>query len=192
MPRHPKFDYESDDFYKEIERLAVQGLTDKEISHALEEKYGASLSPQVFSLMKNGHYKEWTKEDNRCRSEKILLALGKGRSQINALVRNTYLRAALGGKKITSALVPGVVRVECACGGNDSKCEVCGGRGYYFSKTQTNIRELPPDVRALSLWLYHRDEEFRKIEQMRGKTLDNGEDSPCDSIIDGWIEKHIR
>lgn len=188
MPRHPKFDYDSDDFYQEIERLAMQGLTDKEISHALEEKFGANLSPQVFSLMKNGHYQEWTKEDNQCRSEKILFALSKGRCKINALVRNTYLQAALGGKKITSAVVPGVVRVECACGGEDETCEVCGGRGYFCSKAQTDVRELPPDVRALSSWLYHRDEEFRKIERMTEAKGESGQDS----TINKWIKEQVR
>ncbi len=192
MPKRPKFNYDSEEFYDEIGRLAMQGLTDKELSFSLAEKFGNSLSPQVFSYMKNGHYSRWTEKENKCRSERILSALCKGRCKINAIVRSTYLQAALGGKKITSSVVPGVVMVECACGGEDETCEVCGGRGYFCSKTQTNIRELPPDVRALSSWLYHRDEEYRKIERMRGKTLVNREDSPQDSKIDEWVKGQVR
>lgn len=192
MSRHPKFDYDNGDFYEEIERLAMQGMTDKEISFSLAERFGAGLSPQVFSYMKNGRYSKWTKEENKIRSGKILFALCKGRCKVNALVRRTYLQIALGGKRVSSSKVPAIVRVECPCGGEDESCEICGGKGYFHAKAEQLVRELPPDMRALSSWLYHRDEEYRKIERMRGETLVNREDSPQDSNIDEWVKGQVR
>lgn len=52
MARPKKFDYDSDDFYDEILALAMQGLTDAEIADSLADKFGVSLSPDVFSTMK--------------------------------------------------------------------------------------------------------------------------------------------
>ncbi len=187
MPKRPKFNYDSEEFYDEIERLAMQGLTDKELSFSLAEKFGSSLSPQVFSYMKNGHYSRWTEKENKCRSERILSALCKGRCKINAIVRSTYLKAGLGGRKVTSVVSPKPVKIKCVCGG-DKTCDACGGRGYYYAIAQETARELPPDVRALSSWLYHRDEEYRKIERM----ADAKEEPGQDSTIDKWIKEQVR
>jgi hypothetical protein len=56
MARPKKLDYDSDDFYDEIIGIAMQGLTDAEIVDSLADKFGVSLSPDVFSTMKNGCY----------------------------------------------------------------------------------------------------------------------------------------
>ena len=53
--RPRKFDYDSDDFYDEILALSMQGLNDAEIADALGDKFGESLSPEVFYTMKNGN-----------------------------------------------------------------------------------------------------------------------------------------
>lgn len=68
MARPKKFDYDSDDFYDEILALAMQGLTDAEIADSLADKFGVSLSPDVFSTMKNGCYANWTEKENQRRS----------------------------------------------------------------------------------------------------------------------------
>ena len=52
----PKFDYNGDAFYDEIEQLAKQGQKDSEIAYALGLKFGVDLNPQVFNRMKNGKY----------------------------------------------------------------------------------------------------------------------------------------
>ena len=46
----PKFDYNGDAFYDEIEQLAKQGQKDSEIAYALGLKFGVDLNPQVFNL----------------------------------------------------------------------------------------------------------------------------------------------
>jgi len=46
----PKHDYDSIDFYKRIEGLAMNGYTDEEIANEL------NLAADVFGSMKNGNY----------------------------------------------------------------------------------------------------------------------------------------
>ncbi len=46
----PKYDYDSIDFYKRIEALAMNGYTDEEIANEL------NLAADVFGFMKNGNY----------------------------------------------------------------------------------------------------------------------------------------
>ena len=71
MARPKKFDYDSDDFYDEILALSMQGLTDAEIADALDDKFGVSLSPEVFYCMKNGNYEAWSDEENKRRSARL-------------------------------------------------------------------------------------------------------------------------
>lgn len=70
MPK-PKFDYDGNDFYDEILALAMQGLTDAEIADALADRFGVSLSPEVFCTMKNGNYDNWTEKQNQERSARL-------------------------------------------------------------------------------------------------------------------------
>ena len=152
MARPKKFDYDSDDFYDEILALSMQGLTDAEIADALDDKFGVSLSPEMFSCMKNGNYEAWSDEENERRSARLSKVLARGRRKINSIVRGAYLKAALGGKKIKN-------------------------------KTVTT-RKLKID--ALSTWLYHHDEEWRKVE----KKQEDDEDVSSNGSID--IEKWIN
>ena len=105
MARPKKFDYDSDDFYDEILALSMQGLTDAEIADALDDKFGVSLSPEVFNCMKNGNYDKWSDEENERRSARLAKVLARGRRKINSIVRGAYLKAALGGKKIKNKTV---------------------------------------------------------------------------------------
>ena len=105
MARPKKFDYDSDDFYDEILALAMQGLTDAEIADSLADKFGVSLSPDVFSTMKNGCYANWTEKENQRRSARFNKVLARGRRKITSIVRGAYLKGALGGKKIKSKTV---------------------------------------------------------------------------------------
>ena len=61
----PKHDYDSEDFYKRIEGLAMNGYTDEEIANEL------NLCREVFTCMKNGNYENWTDEENKRRGETI-------------------------------------------------------------------------------------------------------------------------
>lgn len=55
----PKHDYDSPDFYKLIEQLAMNGYTDEEIANEM------NLSREVFGCMKNGNYENWTNGGGR-------------------------------------------------------------------------------------------------------------------------------
>ena len=85
MARPKKFDYDSDDFYDEILALAMQGLTDAEIADSLADKFGQSLSPEVFSTMKNGCYANWTEKENQRRSARFNKVLARGRRKITSI-----------------------------------------------------------------------------------------------------------
>lgn len=181
MARPKKFDYDSDDFYDEILALAMQGLTDAEIADNLGDKFGVSLSPEVFCTMKNGNYAQWSKKENQTRSERLNKVLARGRRKINSIVRGAYLKAALGGKKVKSkTVVSRKVRID----------------GVYTDdeeiQTSETEQELPYNIQAMTTWLYHHDEEWRKVERKQ----DDDEDVPSDIDkgidIDSWIKKQVK
>lgn len=165
MARPKKFDYDSDDFYDEILALSMQGLTDAEIADALDDKFGVSLSPEVFNCMKNGNYDKWSDEENERRSARLAKVLARGRRKINSIVRGAYLKAALGGKKIKNKTV------------TTRKLKI---DGIYTEdeeiQTTEGETELPPNMQALSTWLYHHDEEWRKKEVSKVDITTNGKD----------------
>lgn len=158
----PKHDYDHPDFYKLIEQLAMNGYTDEEIANEL------NLTREVFGCMKNGNYSGWGERENSERGERISNVLAYGRTKIKALVRSTYLKAAIGGKKIRSA-TKRHIQSRCACMGENKTCSSCGGTGWVFLTDKAIIQEteseLPPNMQALSTWLYHHDEEWRKASE---------------------------
>lgn len=179
----PKFDYNGEAFYEEIERLAKQGLKDSEIAYMLAAKFGVDLNPQVFSRMKNGKYEGWNDEENSIRSVKISQSLERGRYAINALVRGMFLKSALGrhvvkGKVVTKRhmVVDGVQTEDLVV------------------ETRETEQELPPNVQAQSTWLYHFDKEWREIQKGKKDEEDNG--IPFDPkkgvSINKWIEREIE
>ena len=144
----PKHDYDSPDFYKLIEQLAMNGYTDDEIANELD------LTREVFGCMKNGNYDGWNEEDNKRRGERISNVLAHGRTKINALVRSAYLKAAFGGKKLKSK---NVTRRKMKIDGAYTKDEEI--------MTTDGETELPPNIQALTTWMYHHDPEWRKVER---------------------------
>lgn len=177
MARPKKFDYDSDDFYDEILALSMQGLTDAEIADALDDKFGVSLSPEVFNCMKNGNYDKWSDEENERRSARLAKVLARGRRKINSIVRGAYLKAALGGKKIKNKTV------------TTRKLKI---DGVYTEdeeiQTTEGETELPPNMQALSTWLYHHDEEWRKVERRQDEENDFQRENGID--IDKWMEEN--
>lgn len=173
----PKYDYNGDSFYEEILALAMQGLTDAEIADSLTN----SLSPEAFCRMKNGNYDGWTKRQNEKRSERICQVLARGRRKINAIVRGAYLKSAIGGKKIKSETK--VIRRVKFPDGSFSDAEDV--------QTSSTEQELPPNIQALSTWLFHHDEEWRKIA--KGESDDNiPTDLDKGVDIDAWIKEQIE
>ena len=182
MARPKKFDYDSDDFYDEILALAMQGLNDAEIADALGDKFGETLSPEVFNTMKNGNYAQWSDEENKRRSERLNKVLARGRRKTTSLVRGAYLKAALGGKKVKTRTV---VRRKLRVDGKYTDDEE-----IQTSETET---EMPYNVQALATWLYHHDPEWRKVQR---KQDTDASDIPTDVKkgvdIDAWIKKEVE
>lgn len=179
----PKFDYDGDEFYQEIERLAMQGQKDSEIAYALEKKFGVDLNPQVFNRMKNGKYENWSEEENSNRSVKITQFLERGREAINALVRGRFLKSALGGVKVKGVtttkrkmIVDGVVTED------------------VIVETRETEQETPPNVQALSTWLYHFDKQWREVQ--KGKKDEEEKGLPFDAkkgiSVNKWIERELE
>lgn len=180
---HPKFDYDSDQFYEEIYALAMQGLSDAEIADALSERFGQTLHPDVFGSMKNGTYANWTKEQKERRSERMNRVLARGRRKINSIVRGAYLKAALGGRKTRNKNTT-IRAIFNEKGEKIGEAEV--------QRIESEI-EMPPNVQALSTWLYHHDPEWRKVQ--RG--LDMAEDDVPTDVdngvdIEAWIRKETE
>ena len=135
----PKHDYDSEDFYKRIEGLAMNGYTDEEIANEL------NLCREVFTCMKNGNYENWTDEENKRRGDRITNVLAHGRTRIVKFVQD-----------------------KCECMGADKKCPYCGGTGWVTltdkAVVQETEMELPPNMQAISTLLYHHDPTWRKME----------------------------
>ncbi len=156
----PKHDYEADDFYIALAALARSGLYDNEIADELQ------LAPEVFNRMKNGKYDKWDEEKRERISARIRETLAVSRRKINSLVRSTYLKMALGAKKLVNT-TRRYVEARCECGGQDDHCPYCGGTGKVVTDKviiQETEAEMPPNMQALANWLHHHDPDWVKTE----------------------------
>jgi hypothetical protein len=173
-----KHNYSSDEFYDNIAAYAMQGFTDAEIADAL------NLNPDVFGKMKNGNYDKWSKEQNKRNSERIGRVLAHGRTKINAIVRSVYLKAALGGKKLKNKSV------------TTRHLRDSNGKLTDEEDVQTTVSEIEqaPNIQALATWMFHHDNDWRKIE--RNQDDDNRIPSPEDIDqgidIDSWIKDQVN
>lgn len=164
----PKFNYDSEDFYKEIYALAMQGLQDAEIAYNLGDNLGVALdenkipyyteargiTPESFARMKNGKYEGWTEEENHRRSIRICQELAHGRAKILGIVRGRYLKAALGGIKIKASSTR--KRYNIINGEKDEDNMVV--------EESESVSETAPNMQALANFLYHHDPQFRNIQ----------------------------
>ncbi|WP_276879422.1 hypothetical protein [Bacteroides heparinolyticus] len=185
----PKHNYDSSDFYKLIEQLAMNGYTDEEIANEL------NLSADVFGSMKNGNYQGWNDEENKRRGSEIYRVLAHGRTKIIALLRGAYIKGAFGGKKTKSKIVK-YVQDKCECMGADKKCPYCGGTGWVTLTDKAVIQEseteLPPNMQAISTLLYHHDPEWRKVERkLDEEAIDIPTDIKHGVDIGKWIEREV-
>lgn len=188
----PKFNYDSEEFYKEIYALAMQGLQDAEIAYNLGDNLGVAtdendipyttpikgLTPEVFTKMKNGNYEGWDEEQNARRSARISQELAHGRARILGIVRGRYLKAALGGIKIKSH-------------SQRKRYNIVNGRkdedNMVMEETEA-VSETAPNMQALANFLYHHDPQFRNIQ----KGLEEGEVNikvKNGVNISAWLEK---
>jgi len=178
----PKHDYDSNDFYLALEALATRGYYDGEIADEM------GLNIDVFGQMKNSRYPGWSEEQRETRGAKIRETLARARRKTNAIVRATYLRAALGTKKLTSKTTR-YVEDRCECGGQDPMCPYCGGLGKIITPKaviQETESECAPNMQALATWLHHHDPEWVKEES--GATDAPPPEQQTGLNIEAWIE----
>ena len=172
----PKHDYDSQEFFTDIATYAAKGFADEEIADMLD------LDPDVFSKMKNGKYKGWTEEENKRRGNSICRVLARARRKTNAVVRGTYLKLALGGRKLKNKST--TKRQVRDMDGNST--------GEEDIQTTESEIELAPNLQALSTWLYHHDEEWRKIERKQDEDADIPQDIEHGINIDKWIREETK
>lgn len=168
LPINSKHDYDDPVFYDTIEEQSRKGFTDRNIAHSM------NLTPEVFSRMKSGKYENWEKEDNARRGELITQALARGRDAVNLIIRDKYLKTALGGQK-TKTVMKRYVERRCVCQGSDDDCPMCGGEGSIILTDKAVMHEtdieLAPNMQALATWLFNHDPEWRE-SVIAGKKLD--------------------
>lgn len=175
--RKPRHDFTNPEFLKAVEAMALKGFNDKEIA--------ASFG-----------YCQQTWCDKKNEYEELREVLSRARESLNSVVRATYLKMALGKVK-TKNVVTQYAKTRCQCEGADPNCEWCGGTGVIVSKNSAIVSEteieLPPNMQALAMWMYHHDPEWRKIQ--RKEDVDE-DDIPTDIKkgvnIDAWIKKVIE
>ena len=181
MARPTKFDYDSDVFYDEIFALAFQGLLDAEIADGLMDKFGQTLTPEVFSKMKHGCYEGWNKEQNERRGARLSQTLERARRKINSIVRGRYLKAALGGIEIKGqAKTSRRMKVNGVFSDDED-----------IQTTETTTHTAP-NMQALATWLYNYDPDWKRRMQEKkledsGRPTDIGHGVP----IDKWIKEQV-
>ena len=131
-----------------------------------EIAYALDLSPQRF-CEKKSLYPE------------LCEVLARGRATITAAVRAKFLAMAVGGIKTKSV----------------TKRKLKDQDGNYTGdeEIQSVESELAPSLQAMTTWLYHHDEEWRKIER---KQDEDASDIPTDIKkgvnIDSWIKEQVK
>ena len=128
-----------------------------------EIAYALNLYPTYFCELKGQH-------------SEISESLSRGRAQINAAVRAKYLAVALGGIKTKNTVT--------------RKLRMADGTLTDDEEIQTTESELAPSLQAMSTWLYHHDEEWRRIE--RNEDLDEEVQSDGSIPISKWIDNNTE
>ncbi len=115
-----------------------------------------SLTPEVFSKMKNGTYEGWNEQENKLRSMLISQALSRARIKLNLLYKGVYDKLAMGRWKTKTTTT------------TERKAINKDGERVIEETTVTTEQELPPNMQAISTWRFNHDPEFRKtLQQMK-------------------------
>ena len=130
-----------------------------------EIAYAIGILPQTFCEKKS----EYTE---------ISEVLARGRATINATVRAKFLAIALGGIKTKSTVVRKL---------RDSEGNLTGE-----DELQVSESELAPNLQAMSVWLYHHDEDWRKVERKQDEDADIPTDIEHGINIDSWIKDKLK
>lgn len=130
-----------------------------------EIAFALGLNPTYFYEMK-AKYSEITD------------VLARGRATITAAVRAKFLAVALGGIKTKSTVV--------------RKLKDQDGNLTGEEELQVSESELAPNLQAMSVWLYHHDEEWRKVERRQDEDADIPKDIDHGISIDSWIKDKMK
>lgn len=126
-----------------------------------EIAFALGLNPTYFYEMKSKY-------------SEITDVLARGRATITAAVRAKFLAIALGGIKTKSTVV--------------RKLKDQDGNLTGEEELQVSESELAPNLQAMSVWLYHHDEEWRKVERRQDEENDLHRENGID--IDKWMEEN--
>ena len=126
-----------------------------------EIAFALGLAPQTFCEKKNEH-------------SELCEVLARGRATITAAVRAKFLAVALGGIKTKSTVV--------------RKLKDLDGNLTGEEELQVSESELAPNLQAMSVWLYHHDEEWRRVERRQDE--DNTLERENGIDIDKWMEEN--
>ena len=93
-------------------------------------------------------------------------------------MRAKFLAMALGGIKTKSTVV--------------RKLKDQNGNLTGEEELQVSESELAPNLQAMSVWLYHHDEEWRKVERRQDEDADIPQDIDHGVSIDSWIKDKLK
>lgn len=130
-----------------------------------EIAFALGLAPQTFCEKKNEH-------------SELCEVLARGRATITAAVRAKFLAVALGGIKTKSTVV--------------RKLKDQDGNLTGEEELQVSESELAPNLQAMSVWLYHHDDEWRKVERRQDEDADIPKDIDHGISIDSWIKDKLK
>ncbi|RHJ76903.1 hypothetical protein [Parabacteroides sp. AM08-6] len=130
-----------------------------------EIAHAIGLSPQKFSEKKSAY-------------SELSDVLSRARCAINSLVRAKFLAMALGGVKTKSTTIRKI---------KDKDGNLTGEE-----EVQTVEGELAPNLSAQMTWLYHYDEEWRKVERKQDEDADIPTDINHGISIDSWIKDKLK
>ena len=157
----PKYDYDGDYFYRRIQESADRQMQE---NHIIWDKVIASdlgLEKTVFSDMKRGEYKGWSKEENERRSVRISQLLSCARASVEPEVWRMVLEMGLG-------------KVQA----QDITFDKIGDK--IQDEQRITVHKLPPNLSALQMWLRHHSQMYRSIES------GDMEKNDSDNRIDGF------
>lgn len=130
-----------------------------------EIAFALGLNPTYFYEMKSKY-------------SEITDVLARGRATITAAVRAKFLAMALGGIKTKSTVV--------------RKLKDQDGNLIGEEELQVSESELAPNLQAMSVWLYHHDDEWRKVERRQDEDADIPKDINHGISIDSWIKDKLK
>ena len=116
--------------------------------------------------------------EKKSRYPELSEVLSRARCALNSLVRAKFLAMALGGVKTKNTTI--------------RKIKDRDGNLTGEEEVQIVEGELAPSLQAQSVWLYHYDEDWRKVERKQDEDADIPTDIEHGISIDSWIKDKLK